>query len=333
MIFRNESNFLFQTLENIGPRVDYAIFLDSSSTDDSVHIIQTMMSGYGIPFEVHNFDQPFRGDTKRTAAIELAAGKADYLLMFDADNCIEMENIPAETWQDLTADAYYITKRCGNIDYPILALFKSDLPWKFTGIIHDYPELKSGAPFSTGHLPGVIIHEPIKDSGPRIKTKAHYYGDALIIEGELFHNGKKLTPMLIHRYTFYLAQSYRDAGMIERAIEAYNTRVMMGGWDEEVYYSLLSLARLKLIQGAEDHDVCLAYAKAWEYRPQRLESAYELMSLLVSNGFEHAAYSIGYYSARLQCDDKLFMERETYTTLFPDLFAELEKKYQIKTVN
>ena len=46
------------------------------------------------------------------------------------------------------------------------------------------------------------------------------------------------------RYVFYLAQSYRDAGEREVALVQYDRRAAMGGWDEEVWYSLYQSALL-----------------------------------------------------------------------------------------
>ena len=52
------------------------------------------------------------------------------------------------------------------------------------------------------------------------------------------------TPEANTRYRFYLAQSLRDAGNLEVALEHYRRRARQGGWAEEVYVSLLQAARL-----------------------------------------------------------------------------------------
>ena len=46
-----------------------------------------------------------------------------------------------------------------------------------------------------------------------------------------------------HRYWFYLAQSYRDAGRTAKAAKAYAKRAEMGGWDEEAWNARLQEAR------------------------------------------------------------------------------------------
>ena len=46
-------------------------------------------------------------------------------------------------------------------------------------------------------------------------------------------------PFLVSRYTFYLAQSYRDCGEREKSLANYLKRADLGFWNEEVYVSLL----------------------------------------------------------------------------------------------
>ena len=78
------------------------------------------------------------------------------------------------------------------------------------------------------------------------------------------------------RYVFYLAQSYRDAQDLEKAIETYERRVAMGGWEEEVYYSLLQIAMLKERAKHPAASVVAAFHRAYEFRPSRAESLVEL---------------------------------------------------------
>ena len=49
------------------------------------------------------------------------------------------------------------------------------------------------------------------------------------------------------RYAFYLAQSYRDAGQLEKALAAYERRATMGGFEQEVYISLLAAGYIHLL--------------------------------------------------------------------------------------
>ena len=72
-------------------------------------------------------------------------------------------------------------------------------------------------------------------------------------------------PFLISRYTFYLAQSYRDCGENEKAVAAYLDRATMGHWDEEIFVSLYHAAlSAEMLEhpSSEILDLCLrAFAK------------------------------------------------------------------------
>ena len=52
-------------------------------------------------------------------------------------------------------------------------------------------------------------------------------------------------PFLLARYRFYLAQSYRDFGELDKALEHYLARAELGFWQEEVFISLYSAASLR----------------------------------------------------------------------------------------
>jgi hypothetical protein len=57
---------------------------------------------------------------------------------------------------------------------------------------------------------------------------------------------------LVSRYTFYLAQSYRDARRFDEAATTYAKRAEMGGWDEEARHARLAAAQTALLCRAGD---------------------------------------------------------------------------------
>jgi hypothetical protein len=67
---------------------------------------------------------------------------------------------------------------------------------------------------------------------------------------------------------------------LEKSVEAYQKRVDMGGWEEEVYYSMYMIAKIKEKIGTPDDEIISLYSKAWEYRPNRLECAFHVMRKL-----------------------------------------------------
>src|SRR6202035_1398077 len=68
------------------------------------------------------------------------------------------------------------------------------------------------------------------------------------------------------RSVFYLAQSLLDGDDPEGALTWYTKRAEMGGWSEEVFYSLLQRARCLERLGHPWAEVLEAYLASWRAR-------------------------------------------------------------------
>ena len=115
------------------------------------------------------------------------------------------------------------------------------------------------------------------------------------------------------RYAFYTAQSYRDADMPEKAIEWYAKRANLGGWYEEVYYSLLQIALLKIELNASLNEIQNLLLATYEYRPQRAESLYHLARQLRYHNKARLAYIYATVAANIPLSkDILFVDHSVY---------------------
>lgn len=79
----------------------------------------------------------------------------------------------------------------------------------------------------------------INHDGARRRDPLTYQRDAELLEKAM---ETETDPFRIARYTFYLAQSYRDCGETEKALAAYLSRAELGFWLEEVFISLYMAA-------------------------------------------------------------------------------------------
>ena len=78
---------------------------------------------------------------------------------------------------------------------------------------------------------------------------------------------------------------------MKKAIEWYAIRANLGGWSEEVYYSIPSNSHLLKIElNASLNEIQNLLLSTYEYRPQRAESLYHLARLLRHHNKARLAY-------------------------------------------
>jgi tetratricopeptide (TPR) repeat protein len=279
------------------------------------------MSEYGIEGELHESEWKDFG-RNRTESLNLSKGKCDYRLIIDADDVLQVTD-SENLFKDLTEDSYKIKIELGVISYFRTQLVRSSQDWKYVGVLHEYPEGPKDVELTEGYIEEAIMIASVSGDKKDMKGKDKYYNDALIFEKELVVN-QDLEPGLKARYQFYLGQSYRDAGLYDRSIDAYQARVDLGGWPEEVYISLYMIGKMKHALGKLDSEVIDAFMKAWEYRPVRLEAAYNLIRFLASKKRYFYAFTIASMCIRMQpCDDILFVESDVWNWKITDEYSIL----------
>ena len=150
------------------------------------------------------------------------------------------------------------------------------LDWIWKGPVHNYL-CASTADISKEYIAVEQIwiksnvHGGAKSHNVTVKEK--YLLDAKLLQEELKKNPNDT------RSQFYLAQSYKDAQEYEKAIIHYKKRVTMGGWNEEIYYSLYCIGLCKELSGKYnfENEILLDYLKAFNYRNTRLEALYNIL--------------------------------------------------------
>jgi tetratricopeptide (TPR) repeat protein len=257
MIVKDEAHVIRRCLDSVLPLIDAWCILDTGSTDGTQAIIREHLKH--LPGELH--EAPWKGfGASRTEAIQLAQGRGDYLLFIDADD--ELVLPKKFKLPELKADSYYLQHRQNDFTFLRLDLVSTRFPWRYQGVLHEV--IESDAPRQVMLLQGPGVVE--RREGARSRDPRKYERDAEVLEQGLRDEPDNA------RYQFYLAQSRRDARQPERALEAYRRRVTMGGWEEEVYVSLLEIARLLETLQRPDSEISHAYLQAYQARPQRAET-------------------------------------------------------------
>jgi tetratricopeptide (TPR) repeat protein len=300
MIVKNESQIIERLLGSVLNIIDTYCICDTGSTDDTIEKIQTFMATAGKPGIV--FSEPFRNfGYNRTVALERAAEWGTYALLLDAD--MKLVVSPEFNKSALVLNGYSIIQKSGNLEYFNTRIAKTGIGVRCKGPTHEYYDFPPGA---TGKLSTLWI-EDIGDGGAK--------ADKFERDIRLLSEGIKEEP-LNERYYFYLANSYKDVGRIQEAIETYKKRVSLGGWVEEVFYACFEIgnmyARLKDMGNA-----IFWWLEAYNRRPCRAESLYEIVKYYRIEGKHHAAalflnlaLSIPYPK-----DDLLFIKSDIYNYL------------------
>lgn len=296
MIVRNEAHIVREVLDCVAKYISYWVIVDTGSDDGTQDLIRSYTAELGIPGELH--ERPWQNfGVNRSQALDLAQGHADYIWVIDADDLVMGEL----DLSNLTEDAYEL--RLGDsagFSYWRAQILRNGLPWRYLGVVHEYVDCDQ--PFHRVRIEGNYFIDSRRLGGRNMDPQKYARDrDLLLAEMERDPNDS--------RSAFYLAQSYFDLGDFANARIWYARRAEMGGWDEEVYYSMLRVA--ESMSRLDEHwpDVQDAYLRAWEYRPIRAEALYAIAHKYRANQRYQLGYIFAERAARipLPIHDRLFV--------------------------
>jgi len=254
MIVKNEAKVIGRLADSVRGIIDHWVVCDTGSTDGTPEKVEEVFAG--IPGELFH-DEWVDYGTNRTRMLERARGRADYLLILDADHTLRIEGrLPR-----LDAEAYALLVD-ESLAHWVPRLVRGDLEWRYVGAAHEY--ITCDEPHRTEMLPLLVV-EHHADGGNQ--------SDKLSRERDLLASDLEKDPQN-PRTVFYLAQTYRVLGETDRAIELYQRRVGLGGWHEEMFYSMYQHASL-VAQRDWDAAVPL-FLEAFEFEPDRAEPLHAL---------------------------------------------------------
>lgn len=272
IIVKNEANVIERMLNTVWPILDYYVVVDTGSTDGTQDIVRKFFEQKGIPGEV--IDHPWKNfEDARNTALEACKGKADFGFWIDADEQLMMDpNFNVTTFkQNLSRyNGANVRITYGGQKYYRMQFFSTKENWRWYGPVHEVL-INEGGQFNVGEAEGLgILVLPDGNSWTSESQQTKYEAHAKILEDYVANDPKK-DP----RWVFYLAQSYRDANTDEnrkKSLEWYQKRAeMIGGFWEEVYFSLLMCASLKSQLGHPLHEIIDTYLKAGKTNPYRVE--------------------------------------------------------------
>ena len=301
MIVKNESKIIERLLQSVLSIVDTYCICDTGSTDNTRNVIRKFMKKAGKPGEV--FSEPFKNfGHNRSVSLNRAARWGEYALLLDADMKLVIK--PEFNKDDLTENGYCIIQKGGGLEYFNLRLVKTGINVKCVCPTHEYYDFPNGGGSTKLHT---MYIEDIGDGGCK--------SDKFERDIRLLKAGLEEEPRN-ERYHFYLANSCRDLGRHEEAIEWYKKRVELGGWIEEVFYSCYEMGNMYRNIGDMPNAV-FWWLEAYNRHPKRSESLYEIVKYYRDNGKNNTG-QIFCDKARaipFPKDDLLFIRSDVYSHL------------------
>ena len=310
MIVKDEAHVIRRCLASVLPIISSWVIVDTGSTDGTQEIIREFMNelpGELLEREWVDFS------TNRNQAIGLAKSKADYIFTLDADE--ELILTPSFSMPDLNEyDLWYVDIVHGTLRYHRRALWRSIMPAKYIGVLHEVVVF-DGA-YNANTLPE--CHILYRSEGTRSKDPDKYKKDALVFEKALLSEPDNT------RYQFYCAQSYRDYGDRERALHWYSICVTSGGWIQERFIAQYQIALLKELLGRPWAEVLEEYMQAYELDPLRAEPFYKIGAHY--QGLSQWASAIHFYEAAMKIpepttSEALFVDHSIHAHLLPLNYA------------
>ena len=308
MIVKNESKIITRLFDSVINIIDSYCICDTGSTDDTPAIIEAYFKEKGVKGKV--IFEPFRDFGYNRTHSLLACDDSDYILLMDADMILETG--PKYNWAEfkqglMCADAHYVFQGSHTMSYKNVRIVKNGLGIKYWGVTHEVISTPPNSVYSAIEKSMLFIND-VGDGGAKADK---YERDIRLLLCGLEENPNN------DRYTFYLANSYRENGQREKAIEMYRKRIEIGGWIEEIWQSYYNIGKCYQILG--EHEKAIAnWLEGYDRFPQRLENIYEIMTYYRGQSKHRLVYEFYMIAKKRLIEnhgktlDHLFVQNDVY---------------------
>jgi len=305
MIVKDEAHVIERCISSIRPVIDAWSIIDTGSTDGTQDRIRELLGD--LPGGL--VESPWVDFAhNRSESLDRAAAFGDYALVIDADvRCIVPASFDRDRFARSLTDDYYLVMIKDAIHYQRPMLTSTHLPFSYRGALHEFVDVPPGATCG-----GIIedFHYESEFDGARSQNRFKGVDDAATLVRALEAGDD---PDLTPRYLFYLANSFRDAGELDAALDAYRARVEAGGWSEEVFVSWLNIGRIHMFRGDPSEVVIDAFLRAADALPVRAESLCEGARCARLAGRFATAHLLASRAIAIERPrDSLFLEPDVY---------------------
>jgi len=308
-IVRNEEKNIARLLNSVKDVVDRIVICDTGSNDDTLSVLDAW-SKQTPDIPVHVFCDQWRDfGHNRTLSIEHAKSvvpscqhASTYMLFLDADMVLEHSfptTLAIRHWKERElnqVDVWYLFQNGTSVRYHNIRLLRMQCPVVCVQPTHEYYQIHQPDPVSPdlfSDLPDVkfcgrgYIDERvwIRDIGDGGCKQDKFQRDIRLLTDYLAtHPGDR-------RATFYLANSYKNAGDLVAAHKAYQQRIDLGEWRQEVYMSLIYQGECSFLL-KDPLNGLRSFWKAMDVLPERPEAWYRCIRHFREEGKHQMAFAL-----------------------------------------
>jgi len=307
MIVKNESKIITRLLESVINIIDCYCICDTGSTDNTEEIITSFFKERNIPGKI--IHEPFQNFAhNRNVALEGCFGMADYILLMDADMKLRIGIFDKMIL--MSGDSFLLLQGNDNYYYQNVRIIKNNGLYKYHGVTHEFIACNTQENKKNIEK-DILFIEDVGDGGSKTNK---FERDIKLLLGGIEKNPEDV------RYHFYLANSYFDTGQLEKAIEYYEKRIKLGGWEQEIWQSYYRIG-LSYKYMNQMEKAIYYWQEAYQIVPKRLENIYEIINYYRIQGKNHIVKL--YYDICNQVLEKEEnkKERDHYLFLHNDVYT------------
>ena len=307
MIVKNESKIITRLFDSVISIIDCYCICDTGSTDNTVELIKSYFENKNIPGTI--VSEPFKNFAhNRNFALKSAVGMSDYVLLMDADMILQITNFNKQKLH--VFDSCYILQGNNDFYYQNMRIVKNNGLFSYVGVTHEYVSTPSN---------NKLLHITKEELFITDYGDGGCKNDKFERDIKLLSDGIIAEPNNSERYHFYLANSYHDIGNFEKAIETYEKRIKIGGWDQEIWYSYYRIGLCYKNLG-KISDAIFTWMNAYDHLPIRIENLYEII-----NHYRHTSKSklakVFYDMAKESLNKNKNTNRDSFLFLHNDVYT------------
>ena len=324
MIVKNESQVIIRLLSSVITIIDTYCICDTGSTDNTIELIKNFFEEHDIEGKI--IQEPFKDfGYNRSFALKAAAGMSDYAILLDADMILEIKQFDKSILSQ--ADSFCLLQGSEDFYYQNMRIVRNNNTFTYLGVTHEYVSTPPDNHNVNIGKDQLFIND-VGDGGAK--------ADKFERDIRLLKKGIEEEPSNV-RYHFYLANSYKDNGNFDEAIEFYHKRIEMGDWEQEVWYSYYNIANIYEARNDMGNAI-LYWMKGYNHNPMRLENIHKIVQYYRMTG-ECKNAKLFYDLAKealekgIKKDEYLFLSNDVYTYKFDYEFSIIACYLGIDNIN